>query len=269
MTSKLIPADPSAVTVIRKVTPNITTLSAPFTRFGLIKVGGRGTLVRMTNGQVAVFSPTALTPEAKTAVTELGGKVGYIAALDFEHHIFLGPWAAEYPSAKVLGPEGLAEKRAEQKNENVPFAHIFTEQNKRTEKVGGAFDEDFEYEYVGGHANKELVFLYKPDKTLIQADMLFNLPATEQYSKTGIPADAGIFTKLFSFFNRTSPQGQVWQQRFLWNVCAKDKPSFADSCKRIASWNFEKMIPCHGDVIETGSSEVFKRMFAWHLEGKK
>ena len=44
MSSKLVPANPSAVTVIRDVTPNITTLSAPFNRFGRFKVGGRGTI---------------------------------------------------------------------------------------------------------------------------------------------------------------------------------------------------------------------------------
>ena len=44
MTSKLIPSNPEQVMVIRKVTPDITTLSVPFLRFGHIKVGGRGTL---------------------------------------------------------------------------------------------------------------------------------------------------------------------------------------------------------------------------------
>lgn len=44
MTSKLIPEDPSSTMVIRKVTPNITTCSSPFARFGRFKVGGRGTI---------------------------------------------------------------------------------------------------------------------------------------------------------------------------------------------------------------------------------
>lgn len=44
MTSKLIPSDPSKVMVIRQVTPSITTCSAPFLRFGRLKVGGRGTI---------------------------------------------------------------------------------------------------------------------------------------------------------------------------------------------------------------------------------
>jgi hypothetical protein len=87
MTSKLIPSNPSEVTVIRKLTENITTVSAPFSRFGHIKVGGRGTLVKLPTGGVAVFSPTALTPEVKETVSSLG-ELKYIAALDIEVRIF-------------------------------------------------------------------------------------------------------------------------------------------------------------------------------------
>lgn len=42
--AKLIPAHPADVSIIRAVTPNITTVSAPFLRFGLFKIGGRGTI---------------------------------------------------------------------------------------------------------------------------------------------------------------------------------------------------------------------------------
>lgn len=86
MSSKLVPSNPSEVTVIRRVTDSITTLSAPFSRFGRIHIGGRGTLVRLQNGTVAVFSPTALTPEAKSAVSAMG-ELRYIAALDLEVNI--------------------------------------------------------------------------------------------------------------------------------------------------------------------------------------
>jgi hypothetical protein len=84
MTSKLVPFDPSKVMVIRDVIPKtITTFSMPFSRFGLIKVGGRGTIVRLQSGALAVFSPTALTDEVKQKVAEMG-EVKYITALDIE-----------------------------------------------------------------------------------------------------------------------------------------------------------------------------------------
>lgn len=44
MSSKLIPANPDKVMVIRNVAPEVVTLSVPFLRFGRIKLGGRATL---------------------------------------------------------------------------------------------------------------------------------------------------------------------------------------------------------------------------------
>ena len=44
MANKLFPTNPSGVTVIRQVTPNICTLSSPFYRFGRVKIGARATL---------------------------------------------------------------------------------------------------------------------------------------------------------------------------------------------------------------------------------
>jgi hypothetical protein len=268
MTSKLIPSNPSEVMVIRKLTENITTLSTPFQRFGRISIGGRGTLVRLQSGGVAVFSPVALTPEVKETVSALG-EVKYIAALDIEHHIFLGPWHKEYPTAKVLAPEGLLEKRQKQKNEDVPFSVIFTAKDKLSTKVDPAFDAEFDYEFVDGHQNKELVFNYKPEKTLIQADLLFNLPATEQYSKAGVSATSGVLTKLFSYVNNTKGAA-MGQRRLLWYaISSGNRPSYNTSVQRINTWNFDKIIPCHGDVIETDGKGIFQKVFAWHLENKK
>ena len=42
--AKLIPPQPADVMVIKQLTPNISTLSVPFSRFGRIYIGGRATL---------------------------------------------------------------------------------------------------------------------------------------------------------------------------------------------------------------------------------
>ena len=44
MSHKLIPSNPEETMVIRDITPNIVTLSVPFSRFGKLRVGGRGTV---------------------------------------------------------------------------------------------------------------------------------------------------------------------------------------------------------------------------------
>lgn len=104
----------------------------------------------------------------------MGNQVAYIAALDYEHHVFITEWAKEFPSAKLLGVEGLAEKREKIKvTAGSKFQHVWTQENKVSMKVDPDFDREFEYEYVGSHANKELVFLHKRDRTLIEAEYVF------------------------------------------------------------------------------------------------
>ncbi|KAI9719578.1 MAG: hypothetical protein M1812_003349 [Candelaria pacifica] len=270
MSAKLIPHNPESVMVIRKVTPNIITCSAPFLRFGRFKIGGRGTIVRLSSGSLAVFSPTALTPEVRETVSNLGDNVGYLVALDSEHHIYLGQWYQAFPQAKVVGPEGLPEKRAKQKNETIPFSTVFKESDKANQSIGADFDQDFDYEYVGSHASKELVFNYRPDKTLVVGDYMFNLPAYEQYSRAGERADSGILTKLFVAMVGTAQGPATWQKRFLWYAAsAKDRPAFAKSTERIDKFNFERIIPCHGDVMEKEGHGIFRKVFEWHLQAKK
>lgn len=265
--AKLIPSDPAKVMVIRDVTSSITTLSVPFSRFGLVKFGGRGTLVQLKTGSVAVFSPVALTPEVKTKVSSLG-TLRYIVATDIEHHIFVSPWAKEYPGAEVIGMEGLPEKReGDEATKGVKFAHVFSASNKKDMRISPEFDDEFDYEFIHSHQNKELVFLHKPTKTMIEADFIFNFPSTEQYSKTGHDATSGLFTKLFGALNTKGDM--VWQKRFLWYVAGgKDRAGFAESVKRMNTWDFDRIIPCHGDVIETGGKSVLQRATAWFVEGK-
>jgi hypothetical protein len=62
MTSKLVPSNPEEVMVIRELVPGVTTLSVPFLRFGLIKVGGRATI-----GLFPFPSPSVLFPLSQSA----------------------------------------------------------------------------------------------------------------------------------------------------------------------------------------------------------
>ncbi|USW54473.1 Putative ribonuclease Z/Hydroxyacylglutathione hydrolase [Septoria linicola] len=266
--AKLIPSDPEKVMVIRRVTPDILTCSTPFLRFGRIKVGGRGTIVRLATGNLAVFSPVALTDTVKRETQELGGNVGYIVALDQEHHIFLESWHKAYPEAKVLMPDTLPSYRDKQSYFKIPTANqVLFYPNKKPE-ITPEFDADFDYEYVHAHGNKELVFNHRKSGTLIEADLLFNLPATEQFSKSGVDATSGVFTKLFNFLQNTRGDAMA-QRRVLWYGLASPRPEFNGSIKRINAWSFDRIIPCHGDVIESGGKGIFEKIMAWHLDGKK
>jgi len=257
-------AAPNPHLVIRTITPQISTLSIPFLRFNRAKFGGRATLLQLSSGSLAVFSPIPLTPDVRAHITQLGGRVGYIIAPDLEHHMQLGPYKSAFPAAVVIAPEGLREKRAKQGDQDVPVDFEFTKENKNSLMLPDELAREVDVEYWDGHSSREIVLLHKPSRTMVEADLLFNLPASEQYSRTGENAGKGWATRLAHFFMNTTP-GHKGQQRLNWYVLPKDKASFAASARKVAAWDFDRIIPCHGDVIETGGKDVFLRVFAWHL----
>ncbi|KAI5861075.1 hypothetical protein GGS23DRAFT_598952 [Durotheca rogersii] len=286
MSSKLIPDSPADVAVIRHITPNVVTVSMPFSRFGILRIGGRGTIMRLTSGALAVFSPVALTPETRAKVAEMGGNVGYLIAGDIEHHIYLSEWARAYPGAKLVGPKGLAEKRAAAHGKDAkigaePFSFVFGEApggDGDGRVVDDEFAADFDVEYVAAHPNREIVLLYKPDRVLVEADLLFNLPAVEQYSR--VPAAAAapregalrrLANRIFEALNTTAGAARG-TKRFLWYFIAGaggDRDAFNASVRRIASWDFDTIVPCHGETIEGRGKAVFEKMFEWHLQSRK
>ena len=266
--AKLIPSDPEKVMVIRKITPDILTCSTPFLRFGRVKLGGRGTIVRLQSGSSAVFSPVALTSTVKEELKSMG-PTKYIVALDQEHHIFLEDWHKQFPDAKVIAPETLPEYRDKQGYFKIPGANWSLFKKHTGFSVDADFDKEFDMEYVDAHANKEIVFNHKPSRTLIEADLLFNLPATEQMSKTGLDPTSGFLTRFFCALNNTKGEA-TWQRRFIWYaISAGNRPDFNASVSKIAKWDFERIIPCHGDVIETGGKGVFEKVMRWHLDAAK
>lgn len=224
----------------------------------------------MDSGSLLIFSPTALTQDVKSTIDSLGGNLKYIVAPDIEHHIFLTPWKQAYPNAEIIAPEGLREKREQNPNtKGLEFNHILTSSNKNNFKVSDEFSQEFEIEYIDGHPSNEIVLLHKRTRTMIQADLIFNLPATEQYSKSEEGATQGILTKIFAAAASTGAPA-TWHKRFIWYILSsKDRKRFSDSIAVIDQWNFDRMIPCHGDVIETGAKDVYRRVCEWLLEENK
>ncbi|CAG9947899.1 unnamed protein product [Clonostachys rosea f. rosea IK726] len=258
MSSKLIPSNPADVMVIRHVTPNIVTFSVPLRG----SAQPRSVVVELLFWESGRLLARGAHRGSQGQGCRTGGNLAYIIALDYEHHIFISEWATQYPGVKIIGPEGLPEKRAGQHDPKIgkeEFAVVFKKENKHDIKVDNEFDADFDYEYVDGHANKEIVFLYKPEKVLIEADLLFNMPAPSKAERK-----EGFLGKLFEGLQ--NPHGDnKWMKRFNWHVAAKDRASFNESVKAIGKWDFVKLIPCHGDVVEENAKEMFSQVFEWHL----
>ncbi|ELU37964.1 hypothetical protein AG1IA_08011 [Rhizoctonia solani AG-1 IA] len=211
--------------VIREVIQNVWTFSKPFARFGIFPVGGRSTAVRLQSGDVWLLASTPLNDETKAKLNELGTVKyvdlseaflliltflnRYICGADAVHHLFLGQYKKAYPEAKMIGVAPLVEK----KKGEFEFDGVYGRDPPGTQ---------YGYEPEVGFYRRpwfaDVAFLHAPSKTLIQADLLFNLPAKEQVRGCYGNSQVVVLTQ----FAAVLKVKVVWQVPILWQLGTHD-----------------------------------------------
>jgi hypothetical protein len=206
---------------------------------------------------IAIINPTPYGQESleilKTLQPDVGpaGKfnVKYLIAQNLKHHLGLSTWTERYPNAKVVGPDGLEEKKSQN---NVKVAYKFTTAQSTPEQVGLPRDLTaiLDFAYFPVPQIHDIVVFHKPSRTMIVADLLFNLPAYEQYKDHHIDPTAGRgylthWIGIDSFLTR-----------FLSRYGAKHAPS---AVARLIDWHADRIVLCHGNLIE-GAELVHEKL---------
>jgi len=231
------------------VVSNVWTFSTSFTRLGLFKIGGRSTAIRLTSGDVWVLASSPLTTETKETIDRLG-PVKFIVGPNSVHHLFLAEFHEAYPNARLVSVAEAVEKK---RGENLNW-HGYWSDSDREPTFG--FEDEIKSCYFSGFRNKDVAFLHSPSKTLIVADLIFNLPATEQYSESSIGSLplVGRWLNPYSVFHRK-----------LAKVLGIDVMAMNRDVETVASWDFQRIIPCHGDVIAVDGNNAWRSAYRMYL----
>ncbi|KAK0192105.1 hypothetical protein F5146DRAFT_1038348 [Armillaria mellea] len=246
--------------------------SRPFSRMGM-PFGGRSTAIKLKNGGVWVLASTPLDDETKTKLNELG-PVQYIIGADAVHHLFLTEFKTAYPHARLIAPKD-AIKRHDNKDLkfdgawglDAPDTKYGFEDEVRlygSTSLSMLTGLQIKHCYFSGFINKDVAFLHEPSKSMIQADLLLNLPATEQYSKSDTSGKVPIIGSL-------GPQSWL-HPRFTWTMGTdKERRSnhlqgpMKKAANTVDGWDFVRIIPCHGDVIERDAKQAWKDAYKFFL----
>jgi len=168
---------PSAGLTIRDVTPTITTFSTPFNRFApfgyrkFVAVGNRATAIRLHDNRVLLLNPIQLEQAVRDKLDKLGGVD--LVACDLGHHMYVRDYMDAWPEAKTIGVPGLDSKR-----KDVEWDYIYEDWRTSPEDQFD-FAQDIETVLFEGFITYCVAWYHKPTKTLIQADLMMNLPCTE------------------------------------------------------------------------------------------
>jgi hypothetical protein len=123
----------------------------------------RMALIRLSDGGLFVWSPTALTESVRAEVDALG-PVRFIVAPNSLHHLFIQPWQAAYPSAQTIAAPGLAKRRTD-----LAFS------GELGDAAPAGWANDIDQVVVRGNAiTTEVVFFHRASGTVLFTDLLQN-----------------------------------------------------------------------------------------------
>lgn len=209
-------------------------------RFYGIEVGTRMTVVRLADGGLWLHSPVHPTPELRAAVDALG-PVRWIVAPNRWHHLYVGDWQAAYPGAAAYGAAGLTKKR-----KDLVFAGALDD----TAPAGWAGQID-QIVRRGAPAMGEVVFLHRKSRTLIASDSAHNF-------EPGVPAGTRMFFTLLGGW-------RGFRTTVVDRVVTRDREKACASLERMLAWDFDRIVVCHGGVLDAGGKEALRHAYAWLL----
>ena len=220
---------------IEHVADGVHTARAPQGFFGL-ELGARMTLLE-TDAGLLVHSPIAIDPAAVLPV----GTPRWVLAPNLFHHLYVGPWL----DADI---EGWAAPGIVKKRDDVTF-HGTVESDIQP------FGDDIRVLPISClPISNEVVVLHRPSRTLVVTDLVFNLSASAPWltrlAMRALWAYPGCCTSLLE------------------RVAMKRDAARRDLTE-ILSWDFDRVIMSHGEVIETGGKDAVAGAFGWLFRGRE
>ena len=221
--------------MLERLAPDLWCIRHDF-RLGFANIGTRTTLVRLPDGSLLAHSPGP--PDGHLDAVRALGAVQAIVAPNAMHHLFVPRWPEAFPDARVYGAPGLRERVAALRVDEVlgdepPPAWAG---GLRTHVVQGA------------PSVNEVVLLHDATKTLLVADLVFNIRQADD-------AWTRLAMRLNDSYGKFGPS----------RVCrlhVEDKGAQRRSIEKLLTWDFDRVTMTHGEVLESGGKRALLRAFS-------
>jgi len=224
-------------TSLRILAPDLWVGEGP-QRFMGLEVGSRMTVLRLSDGSLLVHATRALEPELRVQLAALG-PVRYALAPNRFHHLYARDVALHYPRARLWIAEGVQHKRPD-----LAYDAILTD--RAPDEWQGQVDQAY---FRGRPMENEVVFLHRASRTLILCDLAMNFGP-----------DAPLLTR--AVMSVVGGQGRFRPTR-LDPLLIRDRIAARASLEHILSWDFDRVVLSHGEVLETGGKAALREGYGW------
>ncbi len=211
---------------------------APVNVLGPIKMPARVIVARLRDGSVWVNSPIALSPDEMVEISQLG-IVRYLVAPTRLHVWRLPAWKKLFADAKLWGPPDVSNPY-----QGVAFDGVLSD------GAPAAWAADIQQTIFRGNSLlQEVEFLHAPSGTLMITDFMQNYTAL-----AGHPL-RNAFLKMTGLLGGGVPPDI--------RASFRHRDLARESLRRILAWDFDKLIPAHGDCITSDAKAFVQRAFTW------
>lgn len=220
--------------------PQVWLAEGPTVSFHGFPYSTRMAVVRLSDGKLFIWSPTALTQSLKEAVDALG-PVSYVVTPNALHHLFLAEWKRAYPDASIYAPPGLRRKC-----KDIAFS------GDLGDAPDPAWNRDIDQVVVrGSFALTEVVFFHGRSGTAIFGDLIQNFPGNWFKGWQSVMARLGGIVAP----HPSAPSD--WRSTFLRRRAARA------ALDRILAWPIERVVIAHGACASDDGQAFVRRAFKW------
>ena len=217
---------------MKQIAEDVWILRFPLTLLGM-RIGRTVTVIRLHSGTVVIHSTAPFSETDVATISALGSPVALIEATLF-HDTCAEAGTAAFPKVPYYAPPGLADKLG-------AIALGTT-----SEPWAGELEM---VRIEGAPSVQEHVFFHHASRTLIVADLVFNL-------------DPNITGWTRFFFRWVAGLKRLRGMSRMFRLMIRDRTAFTASVRRMMEWDFDRVIVGHGDVIETGGKQVVSDVLA-------
>lgn len=192
------------------------------------------TVIRLPSGKLLIHSTGPFSAEDIRSIHALGEPSWLVDAM-LDHDTFSQQGHEAFPEAAFLAPAGFEDR--------VEFP--LTPLDHPPADWVGAVDV---MPIAGNPSFHEHVFLHPPSRTLIVADLIFN------YRRVSNP-----WTKLLLYPAMGCRHAPGMSRRF--RSAIEDRDAFRQSLETMFTWDFDRIIVGHGQVIEAKGKALARDLF--------
>lgn len=220
---------------MNKLAENLWEWEQPLNAPGL-HMGHRMTIIRLSHGGLWVHSPIECNDLVRQELARLGPVHSLIAPNRF-HDLFWGDWFKHYPEACFYCVPGMKEEHPQ-----LPFQKVLRPETREP------WEDEIQKIGVRGMPRiNEFVFLHRASRTLIVADLVFNLDANKQNFL------GKLFLKLNGIYDRVGCSR-------IFRTFIKNRTEFRASIAEILECDFDRLIPGHGKIIGQDGKNILQRV---------